>query len=224
LKVVNEKCALLTCVNNGCSKCPLSEVIPAEGGWLTIACHELVERVDVAHVMHYAEGKVLLDVAGAVHPGGDGVHKVLNLLLVALRSSSEVLASEFSNPEVPAERGMEILAIADESLGISTIPVDGNYVNGAASAGTYEVIQPNFTTRARSDRRGNKGVALALEGLEILLPEASSITRIKGRLGTQVGFIETQRMFAVTRLDEILEIIDLLCTPEHRREFQAELV
>jgi len=210
------------CENAGCSKCPLIDVVPAEGGWLTIAGHELVKNVDVSHVVHYAESKVVGDVGGIVHPVGDGVHKGLDLSCTALSTSSKVLASKFSDPDVPPECGMEILDVADESLRISTIPMEGDFVNGTARAITDELGQPRNATSVRGDCWRNKCVAFTLEGLDVLLPEGSSIAGIKARLAINLGFVEAQNMLGVTALDEVLEIANLLWTPEHRSEYQAE--
>jgi len=64
--------------------CPLSEVVPAEGGWLIIRAHKLVKRVDTLHIVHKTESKVFRDIRGAIHPASDSVHEGLNLLLGAL--------------------------------------------------------------------------------------------------------------------------------------------
>jgi len=173
-----------------CSKSPLSEVVPAEGGWCSITGHKLVENIDALHVMHDTESEVLGDVVGAVHPASDCVHESLNLGSVTLSTSTKVLASKLGDPDGPVEGGMEILAIADECLRISAIPMEGNGINGATTAIVDEGRQPNFTTRPGGDSGGYKVVALALEGLEVLLPEGSSITRIKVRLTSNIGFVE----------------------------------
>jgi len=189
---------------------------------LAITGHELVKRIDALHVMHYAESKVMGDVVSAVHPAGDGVHEVLDLSCAALSTSSKVLAGKFSDPNVPAERVVEILAVADESLRIGTVPMEGDGINGTARAIIDKVFQPSLAIWARGDRWRNKAIALTLEGLKVLLPEGSSITRIKIRLATDIRFVEAQSPTSVTRLDEVLEITNLLRTPEHGSELQAK--
>jgi len=173
-----------------CSKSPLSEVVPAEVGWLPVASHKLVENVDTLHVMHDTKGKVLGDIIGAIHPAGDRVHEVLDLASVTLSTSSKVLTGKLSDPDVPVEGGMEILAVLDECLRISAIPMDGNGINRAASAVIKEVLQPSFAARSGGDCGRHEVVAFALKGLEVLLPEGSSVAGIKARLGVDIGFVE----------------------------------
>jgi len=171
-------------------KSPLTDVVPAEGSWLTISGHKLVERVDALHVVHDTESEVLRDVPGAIHPGADCVHEGLNLGSVTLWSTSEALASILGDPDGLIEGGEEILAIADEFLSISTIPMDGNGIDRAATAVTNETGQPRYATSTGGDSRRYEAVALVLEGLDVLLPERSSVTGIKVRLTSKIGFIE----------------------------------
>jgi len=166
------------------------DVGPAEVGRLPISSHKLVEYVDTLHVMHDTESEVCEDVASAIHPAGDCAHEILNLGLVALSTSSKVLACKLGDPDVPVEGGMEILAIADELLRISAIPMYANKIHGTAIAIRKELLQPNFATRPRGDGGRNEAVAMALEGLEVLLPEGSSVTGIKVRLAINIGFVE----------------------------------
>lgn len=157
---------------------------------MTISGHKLVENVDTLHVVHDTESEVLRDVVSAIHPTGDGVHEGLNLGSIALRSISEALASKLGDPDGLVKGSEEILAIGDEFLRISTVPMDGNSIHVAASAVTEEALQPRYATRARGDSGGYEVVALVLEGLEVLLPERSSITGIEIRLARKIGFVE----------------------------------
>ena len=49
----------------------------------------------------------------------------------------------------------------------------------AARAGAQEALQPGLATRARGHSRGDEGVTVGLEGLEVLLPEGGSIARVE---------------------------------------------
>jgi hypothetical protein len=172
------------------SKCPLSEVVPAEGGWLATRGHKLVKNVDALHVVHDTESEILGDVASAIHPSRDCGHEVLNLSGVALRTSSEVLASILGDPDVPAKGGVEILAVADECLRIGAIPVNGDGIDAAAIAGIKEILQPDFTARAGGDSGRYEVVALALEGLKVLPPKGSGVAGRKIGLAVNIGFVE----------------------------------
>lgn len=67
------------------------EVTASKSVRLVVAAQHGVEGVDITHVVHEAESKVLLDVGSAVHPRGNGVHECIDLRQISLRASSEVL-------------------------------------------------------------------------------------------------------------------------------------
>jgi hypothetical protein len=107
----------------------LVDVGVAEGGWETIATHELVQRVNANHVMLNTKCKVFLDPRSLVHEISDGVHEVGDLRLAALSTSTEVLASKFSNPDREAECIMHLVKVSDERVGVGSVPVDGQNGN-----------------------------------------------------------------------------------------------
>lgn len=100
--------------------------------------------------------------------------------------------------------------------------MDSDEVDSATRAVVDEVLQPSFARWSRGDSWRTELVALVLQGLEILLPEGSSISRIEVSLSGVVGFIETQCVLGITGFDEVLEITNLLCTPEHGGELQSK--
>ena len=67
------------------------EVAASKSIWRVGAGQHGVEGVDVAHILHKAEGKVLLDIGSTVHPRGNGVHESVDLRQVSLGTSGKVL-------------------------------------------------------------------------------------------------------------------------------------
>ncbi len=67
------------------------EVAVSKSIWRVGASQHGVEGVDVAHILHKAKGKVLLDIGSTVHPRGNGVHESVDLRQVSLSTSRKVL-------------------------------------------------------------------------------------------------------------------------------------
>jgi len=131
----------------------------------------LVERVYVTHVVEGTEGEVVGDPALAVHEGLDSLHEVPDLVLVALGTSTEVLASELGGPDGVAKGGVHVLEIADHGIGVSAIEMDSKTVNSASAvAGFEELLHPGLAGRSISAGGGDKLVTLVLERLDVLLP------------------------------------------------------
>lgn len=191
---------------------------------MTISLHESIKGVDVTQVGHSTEPAVPLNIPGAVHPTGDGVHECGDLTSVALRTSRETLASDFSDPDRFLEGVVEILDVGNEGLRISSVPMEGNSVNIATIAGVHEVAQPSLAHGGRGGSGTDEVVALVLERSKVALPNIGSLPSTHLGLAGMIRLVEAQGNIGIARLDKTSECIDLLCTPKHRSELEPKLI
>jgi len=190
---------------------------------LAVVVHKLVEAVDTLHVFHDTEGEVGGDPIGLVHVGSDGAHEVVNLVLTALSTAVEVLASKLGGVDREFVCIMPVLDVLDETLGRNVVIMNGNAVKSAASiARSQERVHPSLTVRVGRGGRGDESVTLVLERFNVLLPEASTVRRRHVRLTRLVRLVEAQNHVGVTLHDLRLEIINLVITPELRNGCEAE--
>ena len=74
------------------------------------------------------EGEVGRDPIGLVHVGSDSAHEVVNLVLTALSTAVEVLASKLGGIDREIVCIMPVLDVLDETLGRNVVIMNGNAV------------------------------------------------------------------------------------------------
>jgi len=127
----------------------LGDVVVTEVSRVLVAAEEGVEGVNVAQVVHGAECEVEGDPALAVHPGLDGLEEVPDVVLGALSTAAEVLASEFGRPNGELEGVVHVFEVVNHGLGISSVEVNGETVKMASTvAGGEEVLHPLLARRS----------------------------------------------------------------------------
>jgi len=169
------------------------EVHATESSRLTIVIHELVKGVDTLHVLHDTEGEVGGNPGGVVHVSSDGAHEVVDLVLAALSATVEVLASKLSGVDREIVGVVPVLNILDETFRSDVVVVNGNTVQGAAAgARAQEAVHPGLSVRVGRGGGGDEGVALVLEGLNVLLPEGGTVRRRHVGLTGLVRLVEAQ--------------------------------
>jgi len=190
---------------------------------LAVVVHELVEGVDTLHVLHDTEGEVGRDPVSLLHVGNDGAHEVVNLVLAALSATVEVLAGKLSGVDREVVGVVPVLDVFDETFGSNVVIVNGNSLESAASVASFhEVAHPDLTVRVGRCGRGDEGVALVLEGLNVLLPEVGAVLRSHVGLTRFVGLVEAQNHVGVTLHNLRLEVAGLPITPELRNRCVAK--
>jgi hypothetical protein len=150
----------------------------------------LVKRVDSNHVVRNTESEVSLNVPGAVHECGNGVHKVGDLGRGTLGASREVLASEFGDPDRLIECVVIVLNMSDERFRVGAIPMDSNGINMATAAAVKEVPQPGLAIWCRRDGGRDKTITTTLQRFQILTPKCGSISRVNGSLASVIRLIK----------------------------------
>jgi len=86
----------------------------------------------------------------------------------------------------------------------------------SSAASAHEVLYPNQSIGVRARSRGNQhGVALVLQGLNVLFPERGAMLWCHVRLTWLVRLIESHHASGVAFLDKLREFGDLVVTPQH---------
>lgn len=136
-----------------------------------------------------------------------------------LVATAKVLASILGNPDIATKGIMVILEVGDKLLSIGTIPVSGNEVDVAATALADEVLEPELPRRSVGRGRGTEGITLGFERLKVFSPELNATLRADVGLTFLIGLVHAQDKPGISTLDVLVEVINLLVTPEHRHEF-----
>jgi len=191
----------------------------------TVAAEEGISRVDVAHVIHETEGHVGFDVGGLFHPGSSLGVETPDLIVAGLSTAIEILASKLGNPHRLLEGVVPELDVGLEFLEGSVIPVDGNNVKVALSiTGLQHVLNPSQTVRGRGGCRADEGVALVPQGLNVSLPQVSTMFGAHVRLALLVRFVHAHDVGSIS-LDDVLDKrVNLPVTPELRNGGETELL
>jgi len=81
----------------------LVNVHVAKISWPAVAAQQLVEGVNIAHVIHSTEGEVVLNPFGIVHEVLGYLHEVEDIILGARLSSTKTIASKLCGPDGKVE-------------------------------------------------------------------------------------------------------------------------
>jgi len=195
----------------------LVNVLEAERCRTSIGGHELAGLVDVLHIMHNTESKVTFNIISLVHPGGDLIHKVINLLLVGLSTAVEVLACKLRDVDGQLEGVVEILNVLDEARGCYIIIMKSDSVDITATVADAEkVLHPLLSRGSGCRGRRDVSVALRLEWIEVLEPEIYTTLRSHIRLTLLIRLVKAKGILGVASHDKSLEIVGLsrFVTPE----------
>lgn len=173
-------------------------------------------------VTHNTEGEGTLHPLSVVNEAGDSGSKSVDLILIILSTSAaEVLVSELGNPNWFAVEVVQLSGVGDESLSIIAVKVEGDGINLATSAGLEETSHPIETSLVIRASRRDEVVALTAQRVDVLLPELSSL--FWGHVGLTgfVGLIHAKDIVGVTLDDQVLEVGNLIVTPEHWDSFKT---
>jgi hypothetical protein len=204
----------------------LSEEGPAEVSGLATAGHQLVERVDVVHVVHDTEGEVGGNTSVVLGKVLDVLEEAEDLALVALVVlAAEVLAGSFSDPDRLVEGRVVVVDVIDQALRRGTVEVDSNTVECATRASIHEIFHPLLSIRTVRASRGDELVATRLERLDVFLPDVRSVPRRHVGLAGFIGFIHSQNVISIVvrSIDNVLnESVNVLIAPQHRSALEAK--
>jgi len=131
----------------------------------------------------------------------------------------EILAGKLSNPDVHVERIVELLDVVNHYLRVDGVNVKSSSIDRAASAGAEEIMHPLDTRRTIGACGRDESVTFILEWLNILLPQLGTILRGHVRLAKFIWLVHSKDLCGITLLDQFLEIVYLLSTPQHGNEF-----
>jgi hypothetical protein len=168
----------------------LIDVEVAKGSGVAIGCEELIEGVDVGHVVEGTEGEVMRNPGGAIHEALDSLHEVPDLTFITLSTSTEVLAGKLGRPDGKVESVVHILEVLNHLLGVGAVEVDSKTIDSATLASSKEVLLPLLAGGGVGASRGDESVTLSFERLNMLLPELSSTLRRHVGLSSLVRSME----------------------------------
>jgi hypothetical protein len=178
-----------------------------------ILSHKSILGIDIAQVSQHAKGEVLGDVGTAIHPLSDGLHELEDLILRALRTTPEVLASEFSHPYTLFELWVHGFYVRDHIISFGTIVVKGHKIDFAVLAVVQEISHPCLARWCICASRGDSGSSTPAQRFDVLTPQISSMIRIDIGLTRFVRFVETHDTVSVAWLDQFGKIANLFITP-----------
>jgi len=176
---------------------------------------------DADHVFDPGKGAVGSHPRSAIHPLLDTGVECPNLVTGRLAATKVMAGILGDHDGAITSGGVEFLHEFDKILGFGAIEMDGGVVNSAAAAGVEKVSDPGEGRRSAGEGRGNKEVALVLEGLQIAAPKICSVLGADVGLAGFVGFVRTEGERGVTGLDESCKIADLLVIPKHGSALNA---
>jgi len=140
-----------------------------------------------------------------------------------LSTTVEVLASKFGDPDGLIEGVVPEFDIGLELGKGGVIPMEGNNVKGTVPvASVQHVLDPSQTVWSRGGSRADEGVALVSQGLDVRLPQVSTVFRAHVRLTRLVRFVHAHNVGRETLDNGLSENVNLPVTPKHRNGSEAQ--
>jgi len=198
--------------------------LPAESGELTASgVDELVAIVNTVHVSVPAKGKVGFNPGSRVHETSNLVHE--SSIVSAALLSTEVVASEFGNPNVLTREGVvELVEVVNHGLSPDSVPMQAHKVGiFIATELSHPLLHPLDTRWVVGG--GGRSDSVSLFGTKrshVLSPELSTISWIHLGLSSLVDLVHADgdTIVGLSITDELFEITwdVVLWSPEHGNE------
>jgi len=201
----------------------VTDVEPSEIVRGTIIVHHPVEGVDVGHVAHSTEVGITLDPWGLLHPLPGATNEIVNLAHVALIVPVvEVLAGDFSDPNVQIELVMEFGHVCNEILDFDVVIVQCEAIHASWTLGP-KFLEPVEAVRSGGGCSGDESVALGLQGLEGAIPKRDGFINTHVRLVRVIKLVDKECMASISVLVRLLdEVVLVVTTPEHGNALETQ--
>jgi len=173
---------------------------------------------------HKSKSKVLLNKGGIVHESGNIAHEIKDLIRTASITTGKVLAAKLSDPDGFVKGKMHVGYVVSKGLGVSSVPMQTNGINLAATAAGQEALYPLLARWSVGARGRDEEITLIFERVEELPPEIRAMLRRHVGLTDIVRLIETQSILCVAGLDQVGKVANFIITPQHRATVHANLV
>jgi len=113
--------------------------------------------------------------------------------------------------------------VSDHALCGNVIVVN-TVVSGVAAtlAGRVPVVDPGAAVGVRAGGRCNELLTFVQEVFKVLLPESGAVARIHVGLTGLIGLVETHGNVGIALHNKLLEVADLVGSPQHRHGLEAE--
>jgi len=131
---------------------------------------------------------------------------LVDIILSALSTTVEILASKLGNPDGEIEGVVVVLNVGDESVGANIVPMNSKTIESASCACLHESLGPSHTVGVTGAGWANELVTLALQRLDILLPKAGGSVWVNVGLTGLIRLVKAEDSVGITLNDESLEV------------------